>query len=82
MTMATKSKTPVIVTLSGKRNVHDVARELKAAGLKVDSVLEETGIVTGQADLGSHSRLRKVRGVSDVSVDNPVDIGPPDSKFS
>jgi hypothetical protein len=78
--MAAQSKPAVIVTLSGERNVRDVARDLRAAGLEVDQVLEETGIVTGTADLGTHSRLRKIQGVADVSADHPVDIGPPDSE--
>jgi hypothetical protein len=78
--MAEKAKPAVIVTLSGERKVHDVARDLSAAGLEVDQVLEETGIVTGTADLGTHGRLRKIRGVADVSPDHPIDIGPPDSE--
>lgn len=78
--MAAKAKPAVIVTLSGERKVRDVARDLRAAGLQVDQVLEETGIVTGTADLGTHARLREIQGVADVSADHPVDIGPPDSE--
>lgn len=77
--MAKKTTQPMIVTLSGKRAVHEVARDLKAAGLKVEQVLEATGIVTGSADPKSAGKLRKVRGVADVSADHPVDIGPPDA---
>ena len=78
--MATKTRVAVIVTLSGERKVREVARDLKAAGLKIDQVLEETGIITGAADTGVHPKLRKVHGVADVSADHPVDIGPPDSE--
>ena len=60
--MAAKAKPAVIVTLSGERKVRDVARDLRAAGLQVDQVLEETGIVTGTADSGTHARLRKIPG--------------------
>ena len=77
--MAAHAKHAVIVTLSGERKVRDVAHDLRAAGLDVDQVLEETGIVTGTADSGTQDRLRKIQGVSDVSPDYPVDIGPPDS---
>jgi hypothetical protein len=77
--MAATAKPAVIVTLSGERNVRDVARDLMAAGLEVDHVLEETGIVTGKADTGTHARLRTIRGVADVSADHPINIGPPDS---
>ncbi len=77
--MAAAAKPAVIVTLSGERNVRDVARDLRAAGLEVDHVLEETGIVTGKADAGSHAKLREIQGVADVSADHPINIGPPDS---
>jgi hypothetical protein len=69
----------VIVTLSGNRDVDAVSRDLKRAGLRIDQVLEPTGIVTGKADPGTTKKLRQVRGVADVSADHPVDIGPPDS---
>ena len=73
------TKPGVIVTLSGEREIRDVVRDLRAAGVEVDHVLEETGIVTGTADSETHARLRTIEGVADVSVDHPVDIGPPDS---
>jgi len=78
--MAEKAKPAVIVTLSGELKVRDVARDLRAAGLDVDQVLEETGIVTGTAASGTHAMLRKIQGVADVSADHPIDIGPPDSE--
>lgn len=78
--MAATAKPAVIVTMSGERNVRDVVRDLKSAGLEVDQVLEETGIVTGTADSRTHARLRKIQGVADVSADHPVDIGPPDAE--
>ena len=78
--MAEKAKPAVIVTLSGERKVRDVARDLRAAGLDVDLVLEETGIVTGTAAPGTHATLRKIQGVADVSADHPIDIGPPGSE--
>jgi hypothetical protein len=81
--MAKKNtKHALIVTVSGERGIHDVARDLKAAGLAVDQVMEAVGVVTGSADPASKAKLRKVRGVSDVSADHPVDIGPPDADVS
>jgi hypothetical protein len=79
MTMAERAKPAVIVTLSGERQVRDVARDLRAAGLEIDQVLEETGIVTGTADSRTHATLRRIQGVADVSGDHPINIGPPDS---
>ena len=80
--MAKKTSQAMIVTLSGERAVHLVTRDLKAAGLSVDQVLDATGIVTGSADPKVAAKLRKVSGVADVSDDHPVDIGPPDSDVS
>jgi hypothetical protein len=73
---------PLIVTLSGKRAISEVTRDLKAAGLKVEQILDTTGIVTGSADEKSLAKLKRVKGVADVSADHPVDIGPPDAKVS
>jgi hypothetical protein len=80
--MAKKEKQLLIVTLSGDRPIHEVADDLKAAGLSVDQVLTSTGTVTGSAPPEAVGRLRNVRGVADVSPDHPVDIGPPGSQIS
>jgi hypothetical protein len=80
--MAKKAKQPVVVTLTGDRPIHEVAADLKAAGLTVDQVLKDIGSVTGSADPGAIERLRKVPGVADVSDDHGVDIGPPDASIS
>ena len=77
-----KATQPLVVTLTGGRPIHEVAGDLKAAGLSVDQVLTSTGIVTGSAHPEAVARLRKVRGVGDVSPDHPVDIGPPGSQIS
>ena len=80
--MAGQAKRPIIVTLSGDRAIHEVTRDLKAAGLHVDQILDATGIVTGSADEESVAKLKRVKGVADVSADHPVDIGPPDADVS
>jgi hypothetical protein len=80
--MAKKEKQLLVITLSGDRPIHEVAGDLKAAGLSVDQVLTSTGIVTGSAPPEAVARLRNVRGVADVSPDHPVDIGPPGSQIS
>jgi hypothetical protein len=80
--MKTKQKKPVVITLSGDRPVHEVARDLKAKGVEVDQVLDAIGVVTGSAAAASISRLKQVPGVKDVSADHPVDIGPPGAPIS
>jgi hypothetical protein len=80
--MADEAKQALIVTVSGNRPIHDVARDLRAAGLDVDQVLEFTGTVTGSAQPQTVNKLRGVPGVADVSADHPVDIGPPGAPVS
>ncbi len=80
--MANETKQPLVITMSGNRPIHDVANDLKAAGLDVDQVLEFTGTVTGSAHPQAAERLRGVAGVADVSQDFGVDIGPPGAPIS
>jgi len=80
--MAPKKKQSMIITTSGKRPLHDVVRDLKAAGFDVDQTLEAINIITGSAPANATKALRAVSDVVDVSEDHPVDIGPPDSEVS
>lgn len=68
-----------IITTSGDRSIHDIAKDLAAAGLADGQVLEEIGCITGSAGSKAAAKLRKVRGVIDVSPDVPVSVGPPHS---
>jgi len=77
-----KKKEPMVVTVSGDRSIHEVTKDLEAAGLDVDQVLEAIGTVTGSADPEVSKKLRGIRGVTDVSKDHTVDIGPPGSPVS
>lgn len=77
--MPQEKKESLVITTSGKRSIHDVARDLKDAGFEVEQVLDSINVVTGKGDAG---KLRSVQDVVDVSGDNPVDIGPPGSSVS
>jgi hypothetical protein len=68
-----------VVTVSGDRPIGTIAKELGAAGLTKQQVLKEIGSITGAASDKDVAKLRKVRGVADVSPTAPVDIGPPGS---
>ena len=73
----------MVVTLSGDRPVHEVASDLRAAGLEVEHVLDAIGSVTGSSPSRNMKRLRAVRGVADVSAEHPpFDIGPPGAPVS
>jgi hypothetical protein len=69
-----------IVTASSDRPINDIAKDLDDVGLKDVRVLREIGSIIGSAEDETASKLRKVRGVMDVSPDISIDIGPPDSK--
>ncbi len=69
-----------IITASEERPIDDVAKDLAKAGLVKGQVLKEVGVVTGYAAGKIATKLRKIRGVTDVSPDQSVDIGPPDSE--
>jgi len=66
-----------IVTTSADRPLRDVAADLQQAGFVVGDLLEEVGTIVGTGDDGAAERVRAVKGVSDVSPDTPLDVGPP-----
>ena len=53
--MAKDAKTPLVITVSGDRAIHEVVDDHPK----------------------SVERLRKIKGVADVSPDHSIDIGPP-----
>jgi uncharacterized protein with ACT and thioredoxin-like domain len=69
-----------IVTASSDRPIHDIAKDLADAGLKDIQILQEVGSIIGSSEDEAVAKLRKVRGVKDVSLDISIDIGPPDSR--
>jgi hypothetical protein len=69
-----------VVTTSGDRPIADVVKELKQSGFHVDQVLSDVGLITGAGGDDIAEKLRKVKGVADVSVNAGADVGPPDSK--
>lgn len=75
--MAAKKK--LIVTTSGDRPLEEIKKELAEKGFTVGQVLKEIGIITGTGTDDAAKKLRAVKGVTDVSEDQPVNIGPPDA---
>jgi hypothetical protein len=69
-----------IVTTSGDRPLTEVAKELKENGFKVVDVLDEVGSITGTGGDDVAEKARAVEGVTDVSANAPIDIGPPDAE--
>ena len=75
--MPTKKTKAMVVTISGDRSVHEVAKDLKAAGFEVGEVLDTIGSITGSGDPKKAKQFKGIRGVADVSDDHTIDIGPP-----
>lgn len=72
-------RTRWVITLSGRRPLAAVRKDIEAAGFNIEEALEAIGVVTGTGDEETASKLRQVDGVEDVSPEQRIDIGPPDS---
>ena len=57
----------------------DVARQLRAAGMEVDQVLGNVGIITGSIDSERRADLGEVPGVAGVESERTFQVAPPDS---
>jgi hypothetical protein len=71
-----------VVTLDPDTAAGQARSALAKAGLHIEHVLEEIGVITGHGGAGLGDALRKVKGVADVAEQAPIDIGPPDSSVS
>ncbi|CAM3820372.1 MULTISPECIES: hypothetical protein [Tsukamurella] len=71
--------TPVTVTLSCPNDAFDATVEaVRATGLRVDQVLRNLGIVTGEVEPGRLAALRGVDGVGTVEAAQGFTAPPPD----
>lgn len=68
-----------VVTLSDQRPTSEVAQELTQNGFTIDQVLDEINCVTGTASEEVAKKLRTLPGITDVSPEAGIDIGPPDA---
>ncbi|MDP9422853.1 MAG: hypothetical protein M3Q19_08475 [Pseudomonadota bacterium] len=70
-------RTRWVITLSGRRPLAAVRRDVEEAGFGIDQALEAIGVITGRCDEATVSKVRRIDGVDDVSPDQRIDIGPP-----
>ena len=70
------------VTLAEGADASQVGAALVKAGLHIEHVLGEIGVITGRGDARLGAALRKVKGVAYVAKQARIDIGPPDSPVS
>jgi hypothetical protein len=71
-----------VVTLAPDTAAGPVSAALTRAGLQVEQVLTEIGVITGRGASGLGGKLRRVLGVADVAEHAAIDIGPPDAPVS
>lgn len=76
-----KKLMPIIVTITdGKlKDIHKVADQLIAKGMKVDNVMPITGVITGSSLSTKVSVLEKVKGVMSVEEEAVAELPPPNS---
>lgn len=76
--MPAKTAVSVLIEASPPDNFEDVVARLRAAGLEVEQVLEESGVVLGSAAPERLPALMAVRGAT-VEVQRSFQLEPPDS---
>ena len=80
MPRKTVQKKAWVITTSADRPLADIAKDLSKLGFKIDQTLEEIGVITGNSDDKAVGKARAIRGVTDISPETKVDIGPPNSR--
>jgi hypothetical protein len=68
----------VVVGESDIPQIHKVATQLRSRGLKVDSILESTGMITGTT-AKQPAALSRVKGVTAVEATPAIQLPPPGS---
>ena len=68
-----------VVTISSDRPVSQIQQDLAAAGCSVKNILAEIGVIIADCDSNAVQAVRQISGVVDVSPDQTINLGPPDS---
>jgi hypothetical protein len=71
-----------IVTVDAQRSLDTLVSELGQLGLLVSQILADAGVIVVHGTSQQANLAKRVTGVTDVSKDEPIDIGPPDAKVS
>jgi hypothetical protein len=70
----------VLVSDGSLNRINDVVKKVKSKGMRVDRVLQKTGVLTGSVEADDLGGLNKVEGVSGVEQERAIRIAPPDSE--
>lgn len=77
-----KKLTDWVVTLSADRSGAEVKQALADAGFEVTEVMEAIGVIAGRASSSLLPKLRRIKGVADISPPPYASVGPPDAPIS
>jgi hypothetical protein len=72
-------KVSVLLSDDSLKRINDVVKQVKSKGMKVDRVLQKTGVLTGSVEADDLGGLNTIKGVSGVEQERSVGIAPPDS---
>ena len=64
-----------------KEQIPKVVEALQASGLKIERVMEQTGVVTGSIDSTQVEGIARVEGVVAVEVEQEFQLKPPESEI-
>lgn len=68
-----------VVTATPEHPLPEIAKALTEGGFAIHRRLDDIGVVIGSAEEDAVERIRRIPGVADVSPDEDIDLGPPDS---
>lgn len=70
------------VTVAPDSDADSVARSLQGIGFTVFQVLDAIGVIMVRGSEALAAKARRIEGVTDVSKEISIDIGPPHSEIS
>lgn len=72
----------VIVTVEDDHcdQINEVAEQLRAAGMSIESTMEYSGIIAGSIEPGKIEEISRLAGVAHVEAARQFQLAPPHSK--
>lgn len=64
-----------------KEQILEVVKALQASGLKIEIVMEQTGVITGSIDSIQVEGIAGIEGVAVVEVEQKFQLEPPESEI-
>lgn len=68
-----------IITTSGEKPLDEIKKNLTETGFEIEQSLDEIGCIIGTASDDTTESARGISGITDISPDESIDIGPPDA---